>query len=221
MLIRAATIAIGLLLAASSPAPGIDWMFAPSTYTHDPATASRVCQYAEPPPVYSYQSPDYRRSGYRHHTSINRVGANADRLHVVEEWGRAVRPYGEWKFPYRPYSVPYDAWGPPFGGLGHGGFGRRGFGGPGGFPRPWLGPYAQPPGVGSGPGRHGPDHGAGNRAARPRRFDNPHFDDQSPRGNAPSTNPTGDRWPPAREPSRLEQDRSADGAFGRIEQGAT
>ncbi len=45
------------------------------------------------------------------------VGQSADHMHVVEEWGRPVRPYGEWRFPYRPYSVPYQLWGAPFAGL--------------------------------------------------------------------------------------------------------
>ena len=61
------------------------------------------------------------RSGYRHYRSTIQAGGSADNLHIVEEWGRPVRPYGEWRFPYRPYSVPYSQWGQPFGGLGPGG----------------------------------------------------------------------------------------------------
>lgn len=134
-----------------------DWITAPSYYTHDPSTAERVNQYSQVGPFYYYPRADYMQSGYRHNRSTFQFGGSADNLHIVEEWGRPVRPYDEWRFPYRPYSTPYPNWGPPFGGLeganifppffpwGGGGFGGGGDGwGPGpGFP---SGPYntAQP-----------------------------------------------------------------------------
>ena len=104
-----------ILVAGTSQAA--DWVTAPSYFTHDPATGERVTQFQEIPPVYAHVDPTYVRSGYHHTRSSIRVGQTADHYHVVEEWGRPVRPYGEWLFPYRPYSVPYHLWGPPFAGL--------------------------------------------------------------------------------------------------------
>jgi hypothetical protein len=100
-----------------------DWITAPSYYTHDPQTGERVRQYTPIGPFYTYAQSDYRKSGYRHTRSSLQVGQSADHLHVVEEWGDPVRPYGEWRFPYRPYSVPYPLWGPPYAGAWYGGFG--------------------------------------------------------------------------------------------------
>jgi|GEM_PF-1950196 len=108
--------ALGLVRAAL----GADWITAPSYYTHDPMTGDRVTQYSPIGPFYIFPQPDYRRSGYRHTRSSIQAGQSADHMHIVEEWGRPVRPYGEWRFPYRPYSVPYPAWGAPFAGLGAG-----------------------------------------------------------------------------------------------------
>ena len=102
---------------------GGDWLTVPSYYSHDPQTGQRVQQYSPIGPFYTYQRGDYRRSGYRQTRSSIQAGGSADHMHIVEEWGNPVRPYGEWRFPYRPYSVPYDAWGPPpFAG----GYGPRG-----------------------------------------------------------------------------------------------
>ncbi len=99
-------------------AQGADWITAPSYYTHDPSTGQRVDQYSPIGPFYTYARPDFLRSGYRHTRSSIQAGNSADHMHLVEEWGRPVRPYGEWRFPFRPYSVPYADWGPPFAGLG-------------------------------------------------------------------------------------------------------
>ncbi len=109
-----------------------DWIVAPSYYTHDPATGQRVSQYKPIPPVYVYGRADYMRSGYRHTRSSIQAGGSADHLHIVEEWGRPIRPYGEWRFPYRPYSVPYSLWGAPYAGLNFGGYWPGGYypGGP-------------------------------------------------------------------------------------------
>ncbi len=92
-----------------------DWIAAPSYYTHDPQTGERISQFAPNPPVYLRPGrPDYVESGFRHRQSVIRdPRGSADRLHITEQWGRPVRPYGEWRFPYRPYSVPYPLWGPP------------------------------------------------------------------------------------------------------------
>jgi hypothetical protein len=110
------------LLAARADAN--EWITAPSYYSHDPQTGERLQQYTPIGPFYIQPRGDYRRSGYRHMRSSIQVGGSSDNLHVVEEWGRPVRPYGEWRFPFRPNSVPYDLWGPPLPGF------AGGFGGP-------------------------------------------------------------------------------------------
>jgi len=143
---------VSALLAAllvTSPAFAIDWLTAPSYYTHEPIHAERVTQYSPIGPFYYYQRPDYVRSGYRHYRSTIQAGGSADNLHIVEEWGRPVIPYEAWRFPYRPYGVPYDAWGPPFGGyVPYGGF-FGGFG-PGGA---GAGPMPNPLTIPNGPGQ--------------------------------------------------------------------
>jgi hypothetical protein len=106
------------LAVSAGAARAADWITAPSYFTHSPQTGQRVAQYSPIGPVYVPQRPDYAQSGYRHTRSSLQAGNSIDHMHLVEEWGRPVRPYGEWRYPYRPYSVPYDAWGPPFGGFG-------------------------------------------------------------------------------------------------------
>jgi len=92
---------------------------APSYFSHDPKSGKRIDQFAEPDPAFVYENPTYMKSGYRHQRSTIRTpGGGFDQFHVVEEWGRPVRPYGEWQRPFRPYSVPYQLWGEPYGGLG-------------------------------------------------------------------------------------------------------
>jgi hypothetical protein len=134
-------------------AQGADWITAPSYYTHDRMSGERVAQYSPIGPYYYYQRADYVRSGYRNYRSTIQAGGSADNLHIVEEWGRPVVPYEQWRSPYRPYGSPYQAWGPPFGGLG---------GGYGGFYGP-FGPGAFPGGGGVGGGM-----GAGNGLVVPR-----------------------------------------------------
>lgn len=131
--------ALLLVVITSANLAAADWITAPSTYTHEPLQGERVAQYSPIGPFYYYQRADYLKSGYRHYRSTIQIGNSADNYHQVEEWGRPVRPYEEWRFPYRPYSVPYQQWGPPFGGLGGGGgfigpypYGGGGFGGGGG-----------------------------------------------------------------------------------------
>lgn len=135
LLLAAGLVALGF----SASAVGADWLTAPSYYTHEPIKGERVAQYSPIGPFYYLQRADFSRSGYRHYRSTIQAGGSADNLHIVEEWGRPVVPYEQWRFPFRPYGSPYDAWGPPYGGLnnnfivpGYGGFPGGGF--PGGFP---------------------------------------------------------------------------------------
>ncbi|MGE0756683.1 MAG: hypothetical protein AB7O38_06670 [Pirellulaceae bacterium] len=97
---------------------GEEWIAAPSFYTHD-ASGNRVAQHTPIGPFYVSAREDFQRSGYRHTRSSLQFGGSVDHFHIVEEWGRPVRPYDEWRFPYRPYSAPYEAWGPPLAGLGY------------------------------------------------------------------------------------------------------
>ncbi len=127
-----------LALAFCAACCGADWITAPSYYTHDPQTGQRVDQYTPIGPFYTFARTDYLQSGYRHTRSSIQAGTSVDHMHIVEEWGRPVRPYGEWRFPYRPYSVPYGLWGPPFAGLQ--------------YPYPW---YYGRPGPGPAPGALG------------------------------------------------------------------
>lgn len=135
--------------AAATPACAIDWLTAPSYYTHEPLQGQRVAQYSPIGPFYYYHRPDFVRSGYRHYRSSIQTGGSADNLHIVEEWGRPVVPYEAWRFPFRPYGVPYDAWGPPFGGYTPFGPGFFGGFGPGGGPG--IGPGPNPLTIPNGP----------------------------------------------------------------------
>jgi hypothetical protein len=142
------SLAAVLILCATSR--GADWITAPSYYTHDPQLGTRVDQYTPIGPFYTFARTDYMQSGYRHTRSTIQAGQSMDQMHIVEEWGRPVRPYGEWRFPFRPYSVPYQLWGAPYAGLGGGGnWGPLGAdqagGGEGGDPN--VDPYGrqQPP----------------------------------------------------------------------------
>jgi hypothetical protein len=137
---------LGLLLLVPL-AQAADWITAPSYYTHDPNTAERVCQFSPIGPFYVYTPPNYVKSGYRNFRSTIQAGGSADNLHIVEEWGRPVQPYEQWRFGNRPYGDnPYPAWGPPFAGAaivpGYGGFGG-GFGGGYGGGRGGGSPYYQ------------------------------------------------------------------------------
>ena len=130
--IPVAIVAFWLLVAGAS-AHAADWISAPSYYSHDPATARRVAQFSPIGPFYVYNPPNYTRSGYRHMRSTIQAGGSADNLHIVEEWGRPVVPYEQWRFPFRPYGSPYPDWGPPFAGATF----VPGFGP---VPGPWPGP---------------------------------------------------------------------------------
>lgn len=142
-------IVLGAILVSARAGLAADWITHPSHFTHDPQTGQRVSQYTPIGPFYTFARQDFMRSGYRHTRSSLQVGHSMDHMHIVEEWGRPVRPYGEWRFPFRPYSVPYADWGPPFAGLGApwggfpwGGMPPQGDGG-GNLPNPYS--QQQPP----------------------------------------------------------------------------
>lgn len=151
-----------------------DWMTWPSTYTHSPANGQRVDQYAVSDQPLAPFRDDFSRSGYRNFRSTLQAGQSADNVHVVEQWGRPVIPYEQWRFPFRPYAVPYNAWGPqaPYGitngsfqaNLG-GNLGGYGMGGSGGMP-PNAG-YGNGSYGASGYGGMGPSGGIQNNAYGP------------------------------------------------------
>lgn len=163
-----------------------DWIFQPSTYSHNPANGRRVEQYASKKVSYARNDPTYMESGYRHKRTVLRgADGSIDRRHVVRTWGAGedIRPYGEWQRPYRagatpygpwgnpqgPWTTPFESWSNPYGqwnryspwgnGYGYGG-GQPGYG------QPIATPYARnaPHATGHGPthaGAIGPSHGTG------------------------------------------------------------
>jgi hypothetical protein len=170
---------------AASPTSAADWVTAPSYYTHDWSSGQRVAQYCPVGPFYYYHRDDYVKSGYQHYRSTIDLGNSSDNLHIVEEWGRPVRPYDEWRFPLRPYSAPYGDWGPPFGGLG-GGFGMFPFNGGGMYPY-------------SGGGNGGGFPGQGSFQQPPTNFAQPWLDGHYPRYD---TRDRSDYWYPYPAPSQ-------------------
>jgi hypothetical protein len=165
-----------------------DWVTAPSYFTHDPYSGERVQQYSPIGPFYTYPRADFQRSGFHHTRSSIQVNGASDNYFVVEEWGREVRPYGEWQFPYRPYSVPYPLWGPPYG---FAPYGAAPYGfvppyapyGPGFVPDGGFhGPSGPGPGHGPGHGRRGsgPGHSRPNHGRRPQHPGHPHGHPNSP-----------------------------------------
>jgi hypothetical protein len=115
LLVAIAAVSIASATAAVARADG--WLFKPSTYSHDPVTGARVDQYATKEPSYARADGGYLESGYRHTQYSLRAGGTADRLHVVQTWGKgeSIRPYGEWQYPFRAGATPYGPWGNPQG----------------------------------------------------------------------------------------------------------
>jgi hypothetical protein len=153
------------------------WIFAPSTYTHDPLTGARVAQYMRTPPVEPLDDPRWVTSRYRRvRTNLRGPDGSQDSTYDVQnvsnghggldaEWERF---HDAWKESYLTggfYNQNSGFNGFPNFGFGNGfpqnGFGfpnnfpnkfpNHGFGGPGpshGFP-PWNGM----------PSQGGPPHG--------------------------------------------------------------
>ena len=105
------------VIVASSMTAQASWVFRRSSYTHDPASGERVAQYAPKETRYVRTDPTYQQSVYLHNRSTLHVGQSADRMHMVESWGKgeSIRPYGEWEYPYRAGATPYGPWGNPRG----------------------------------------------------------------------------------------------------------
>jgi hypothetical protein len=73
-----------LLIGTCQWVSAVDWINAPSYFTHDPQTGKPTSQYAPTPEVQIYQDPTYVKSGYRHYRSTLRGNGSADNLHIVK-----------------------------------------------------------------------------------------------------------------------------------------
>jgi hypothetical protein len=64
------------------------WVFAPSTYTHDPETGARVAQFMRPAPVEPLDDPRLVTSRYRRvRTNLRGVDGSYDTTYDVQNWG--------------------------------------------------------------------------------------------------------------------------------------
>ena len=69
------------------PEEGPSWIFAPSTYTHDPTTGARVGQYARIEPVEPLPDERLVTSGYRRTlTNIRGADGSLDQSYQVQNW---------------------------------------------------------------------------------------------------------------------------------------
>jgi hypothetical protein len=134
-----------IVLAGPAMAHAESWIFRPSYFSHDPVSAERVAQFAQPAPSYVRTGENYLQSGYSHNTITMGRGNSVEHIHIVESWGQGenIRPYGEWLYPYRPGATPYSL---PL--YGAGAYGRPAPYGPGGNP---YGPATAPYGYGNNP----------------------------------------------------------------------
>jgi hypothetical protein len=132
------------------------WIFAHSTYTHDPYSGARVAQYMRTPPVEPLDDERNFTSRYRRsRTNLRGNDGSVDTYYEVQQWGNGrggldaewERFHQAWKESilsggYYNQSPGYGPWG----GSGGYGFGNPGFGFPG---------YGYPPGYHHG----GPPYG--------------------------------------------------------------
>lgn len=139
------------------------WIFAPSTYTHDPETGARVAQYSRPAPVEPLDDPRIITSRYRRvRTNLRGTDGSLDSTYDVQNWGNGrggldaewERFHDAWKESYLTGGSfnqqngnfgGYPNWGYG-GGFPNGGYGfpQNGYGGP-------AGPNGFPPGYGMPP----------------------------------------------------------------------
>lgn len=149
------------------------WVFAPSTYTHDPMSGARVAQYERKPPVEPLEDERNITSRYRRtRTAMRGTDGSSDVYYQVQAWGNGrggldaewERFHDAWKesilsggYYNGPAYGPYGG-----GGYGYGNGGGYGYGGPGygnngggwGGPGPGNGGW-NGPGPGNGGGWHG------------------------------------------------------------------
>jgi hypothetical protein len=154
------------------------WIFAPSTFTHDPTTGARVAQYMRKPPVEPLDDPRAVTSRYRRtRTNLRGADGSYETDYQVQSWGNGrggidaewERFHDAWKESfltggyyngpayggYPGYGGGYPGWGYGAPGYGYGfpGIGVPGYGGPG-----YGAPSYGPPGYGV-PGDGHPPNG--------------------------------------------------------------
>lgn len=144
------------------------WIFAHSTYTHDPVTGARVAQYMRTPPVEPLEDERNVTSRYRRsRTNLRGADGSVDTYYEVQAWGNGrggidsewERFHDAWKESYLQggyYNGPGYGGGYPGAGYGNGynggGYGGSGYGN--GYPGNGF------PGNGNGgPGNWGPQQG--------------------------------------------------------------
>jgi hypothetical protein len=150
-----------LLVGAAVDCPTCEppsWVFAPSTFTHDPATGARVAQYERTPPIEPLDDPRLVTSRYRRiRTNIRGADGSVDSQYEVQSWGNGrggidaewERFHNAWQNSYLSGSG-YNTSGYGPSGYGPSGYGPGYYGGaPGGYPQPY--PAYGYPAYGSGP----------------------------------------------------------------------
>lgn len=79
-----------LTFTATTASAHADWVFAPSHFTHNPYTGSRVTQYAQPAPVEPLPDPRNTVSRYwRTRTNLRGVDGSVDTVYDVRSFGTA------------------------------------------------------------------------------------------------------------------------------------
>lgn len=175
-------------LATAAPfVPQADsWVFAPSRYTHDPATGARVAQYDQIAPVEPLPDQRLVTSGYsRTRTVLRGADGSSSANYVVTNYGNGrggidaewERFHDAWRgstvgggnySSFSPYGG-FPGYGPYGGGYGEGYGGGYGPGYGGGGGNPGFG-HGFPGGI-PGPGFTSPSYGFGSAGPDPRRLD--------------------------------------------------
>jgi hypothetical protein len=155
------------------PEEGPSWVFAPSTYTHDPMTGARVAQYERKPPVEPLEDERNVTSSYRRtRTNLRGSDGSTDTYYQVQAWGNGrggldaewERFHDAWKESVLSGGYYSGQTGPYGYGAGYGngpgyGYGNPGYGyGYGGWNNgPGPGNWNGPPNGWNGPNNNGPN----------------------------------------------------------------
>ena len=149
------------------------WVFARSTYTHDPFTGARVAQYQRLPAIEPLDDPRMITSRYRRvRTNLRGTDGSIDSTYEVQNWGNGrggldaewERFHDAWKESYLTggfynqspsFGGGHPGWGWgggfPQGGFPGGGFPNGGYGFPGQGQGGWMPNQGFPPGHGPSP----------------------------------------------------------------------
>jgi hypothetical protein len=144
------------------PDEGPSWVFAPSTYTHDPMTGARVAQYARKTPVEPLEDERNVTSSYRRtQTNLRGADGSTDTYYQVQAWGNGRGGLdAEWERFHDAWKESVLSGGYYSGQSGPYGYGTGYGNGPGyGYGNPGYGGWGQGNG---GPGYGGPSQGWNN-----------------------------------------------------------